>query len=344
MDINEEIKKESEKLEIHSTSKMILARYLAEKKEEPKKRKRFWLPFGLSLGTVAVAALSTFLVIHLTPKPNTNDADVKIDYLTKGENCTLNDSSLLSQTGMDLFFGSQMNRKSSLSTGKKAAFMGDIAIGVENKEEHVKNVYSSLFGTIDLFLETDNSFSLSYGTTTYIYDNETYHYVLLQGESRVYTQNDIREGVSINQAIYVMGGNIYKGCMYVNNDEDEQSLKCVFKNDAQSITIFQESDEDGRWLYYQTANLNNFLSQDLDIYRVSVDFLVDDQEKDSCNLIHNYKEGSLETTTVFDRKEKTYAVSFLEMTYSPSFSLLKTDFVAKKDPSGALNYTFPTNN
>ena len=48
MDINEEIKKESEKFEIHSTSKMILARYLTEKKPEPKKRKRFWLPFGLS--------------------------------------------------------------------------------------------------------------------------------------------------------------------------------------------------------------------------------------------------------------------------------------------------------
>ena len=64
MDINEEIKKESEKFEIHSTSKMILARYLTEKKPEPKKRKRFWLPFGLSLGTVAVAALSTFLAIR----------------------------------------------------------------------------------------------------------------------------------------------------------------------------------------------------------------------------------------------------------------------------------------
>ena len=38
MDINEEIKKESEKFEIHSTSKMILARYLTEKKSEPKKK------------------------------------------------------------------------------------------------------------------------------------------------------------------------------------------------------------------------------------------------------------------------------------------------------------------
>ena len=152
MDINEEIKKESEKFEIHSTSKMILARYLTEKKSEPKKRKRFWLPFGLSLGTVAVAALSTFLAIRFTPKPNSDDSNIQIDYLTKEENYTLNDSSLLSQTGIDLFFGSQMNRKRSLPSGKKASFMGDIAIGVQNKEEHVKNTYSSLFGTIDLFL------------------------------------------------------------------------------------------------------------------------------------------------------------------------------------------------
>ena len=344
MDINEEIKKESEKFEIHSTSKMILARYLTEKKSELKKRKHFWLPFGLSLGTVAVAALSTFLAIRFTPKPNSDGSNIQIDYLTKGEKYTLNDSSLLSQTGIDLFFGSQMNRKQSLPSDKKASFMGDIAIGVQNKEEHVKNTYSSLFGTIDLFLETDNSFSLSYGTTTYIYDNETYHYVLLQGENRVYTQNDIREGVSINQAIYVMDGNIYKGCMYVNNDEDEQSLKCVFVNGTRSITIFQESDEDGHWLYYQAMNQEIFLPQDFDIYRISVDFLVDGQEKDSCNLIHNYKEGSLQTTTLYDRKEKTYEVSFLEMTYSPSLSYLETDFVAKKDDFGRLNYTFPTNN
>lgn len=342
MDINEEIKNEADKIEIHTSSKMILARYLNEKKPETRKKKRFWIPLGVSLGAVSMAVLATFLTIYLTPKPNTDDTNIKIDYLAKEENYTLSDSSLLSQTGLELFFGSQMNKKNAPSNGKQAAFMGDVAIGVEDKEEHVKKTYSSLFGTIDDFLQTDNSFSLSYGKTTYVYDNETYHYVLLQGEDRVYTKSDIREGVSINDAIYVMDGNIYKGCMYVNNDEDEQSLKCVFKNDSQSIAIFQESDQDGRWLYYQTANQENFFPQDLDIYRVSVDFLVGGEEKDSCNLIHTYKEGMLETTTTYDRKEKTYDVSFLEITHSPSFSLLKTDFVAKKDSLGRLEYTFST--
>lgn len=342
MDINEEIKKESQNIEIHSTSKMILARYLSEKKPEPKKRKRFWLPFGISLGGIGTLALATFLVIHFIPKPNTDANNIKIDYLTKEEAYTLSDSSLLSQTGLELFFGSQMNRGKNLSSGKKASFIGDIAIGVEDKEEHVKKTYSSLFGTIDDFLQTDNSFSLSYGKTTYIYDNEVYHYVLLQGEDRVYTKNDIREGVSINDAIYVMDGNIYKGCMYVNNEEDGQSLKSVFSNGNQSITIFQESDQDGRWLYYQTANQEGFLPQDLDVYRVSVDFLVDEEEKDACNLIHTYKEGMLETTTTYDRKTKAYNVSFLEITHSPSFSFLKTDFVAEKDEFGKLNYTFST--
>lgn len=331
MEIEERIKKESESYSIQTSSADILSMY----REKKKKRFPLWIPVTGLLG--AVACLIAILVPLNLPKPDTPQSAVSVTPIVE-KNVPLEDDSLLSQAGLQLFFSSQLESAKISGNVKSRQFslIGDlIEEETEKKQERIKKNYASLFSLQQSFFETDNQISYTYGKTQYYYKNEKYNYVLMEGENKIYTQNDIDKDFSLDKAVYVLKGNIYQGTILVNKDEESYSLITRFENDSESITVLKGEDEDGSGLFYQVRDKSDKADTPSEFYKISTEFSLD--EAFQVNIIHSTTKVLLKADTIKDGND--YHVDYFDMQYMP-FSLVKEEFDFTLDDMGNILYQF----
>lgn len=330
MDIEKKIKEEAESYPIHTTSGDILSMY----QEKKKKRFPYWIPVaGLALASLIV----TLICINL-PKPDTPQSDVSVTPIVEKE-VSLEDDTLLSQAGLQLFFSTQL--ESSGNRNLRQRQLPDIGSVIqeakEKKEERIKKNYASLFSLQKSFFETDDHISYTYGKTEYYYKNEKYNYVLIEGDSKIYTKDDIEKDFSLSKAVYVLKGNIYRGSVLVKNEEDGLDLVTTFENEDKAITILKGEDEDGSGLFYQVSDKNDKEHKPSEFYKISTKFGKEGDDVDRVDIIHSTTKSLLKATT---RKGKTqYDVDYFDMQYTP-FSLIKEDFSFTLSEEGDIQYQF----
>lgn len=327
MDIEDKIKEESQNLEIHTQSYQILSKF-----EERKRKKKFpvWIPLT-SFGILASSLPVTLICLNL-PKKDTRDDQVIVNPIVE-EVVSLEDSSVLSQTGLQLFYSSQLQNEKDVSV-KRLHIDTDVIINVENKEERIKEKYPPLFNMANQFFETNDKMSYTYGKTSFVHDKETYNYVLVQGENKVYTKKDIREKSPINSACYVIGNRIYKGNILYKNDNGEEQIVSSFINKDRQITILKDSDDYGTGLFYKIQNIDE--DKAFEFYKISAS--IHKGDKNRCEVIHSDLKGILRTVTE-ETDTNSYDVYYDEIVFSP-LSILKTDFSFSITEDGIWNYKF----
>lgn len=330
MDIEKKIKEEAESYPIHTTSGDILSMY----QEKKKKRFPYWIPVaGLALASLIV----TLICINL-PKPDTPQSDVSVTPIVEKE-VSLEDDTLLSQAGLQLFFSTQLESSGNRNLRQRQLPDIDSVIqeAKEKKEERIKKNYTSLFSLQKSFFETDEHISYTYGKTEYYYKNEKYNYVLIEGDSKIYTKDDIEKDFSLSKAVYVLKGNIYRGSVLVKNEEDGLDLVTTFENEDKAITILKGEDEDGSGLFYQVSDKNDKEHKPSEFYKISTKFGKEGDDVDRVDIIHSTTKSLLKATT---RKGKTqYDVDYFDMQYTP-FSLIKEDFTFTLNEEGDIQYQF----
>lgn len=341
MDIENEIKEELKGINIHTTSDMILEKYNRIQEEKNRKKKKYFIPLIASLSALACTLVAILIPTLFHKQSDTPIQDNRYDpILTK--DVSLKDNSLLSQTGLELFYGASLGQKSLPGKQVKRLLSADIDINlnIQDKEKRIETTYGNLFPYIDGFLSSDNTLTISYGKTDFIYKNETYSFVLFQGENKVYTKKDIQNGESINKAVYVLNGQVYPGYIYadVNEEEEEKKIRSVFNDNDTLISIMQDEDEDGKGLFYRISEKKDKIFVESEFYKLTTVF-EKENNIDECDLVHSKPTGIIKTKTIHERGTDIYQAEYFELTYSP-VSILKTDFSVTKDKSGNLIYDF----
>lgn len=330
MDIEKRIKEEAESYPIHTTSKDILSMY----QEKKKKRFPYWIPVtGLALTSLIV----TLICINL-PKPDTPQSDVSVTPIVEKE-VSLEDDTLLSQAGLQLFFSTQLESSGNRNLRQRQLPNIDSVIqeAKEKKEERIKENYTSLFSLQNSFFKTEDHISYTYGKTEYYYKNEKYNYVLIEGDSKIYTKDDIEKDLSLSKAVYVLKGNIYQGSILVKNEEESLDLVTTFENEDKAITILKGEDEDGSGLFYQVSDKDDKEHKPSEFYKISTQFGKEGDDVDRVDIIHSTTKNLLKATT---RKGKTqYDVDYFDMQYTP-FSLIKEEFSFTLNEEGEIQYQF----
>lgn len=345
MDIKNEIRNESTDYQIRTTSRDIMRRYEMEKAPE-KKKVTWFFPVAGTLSFAAVACAIAVICMNVLPvKPDTPPiGSAKIDPLVT-EVVPLDDSSRLSQTGLQLFLSGQLVQPSD-SSNKKNAFRFeddfDISFNVTDKEKRIKDTYTPLFHIANDFLTTGNELSIVYGKTNYEYQGQKYQYVLKQGENMVFTSFDLKgKEVTKTNALYSIGGEIYVGFIYVEKEDDEETIRSTFVKKDKLITIIKETEEDESKLVYLIGdNSGKNGGGILEKFEISTEFPEEGTAAfEECEITHLTTHSLVKTKTEYDKDESKYQVEYSDIIYSP-YSSLKTEFGFTVDESGNLNYFF----
>ena len=348
MKIEEKLKSEAESYEIKTTSETILSKYEIRQQErtEAKTKKRlWWVPL---LGLVGAGMVASAIILPVTlgrvainlkdsSESQTSAKDVILVRQTKA----LGDQSLLSQAGLQLFYGAQLEKGGS-NGGKKTLRANDSSVSPENPQhEEVKRNYNSMFTTINSFFATDNGLSLTYASTSYLYEGITYSYVIIEGDNRLYTVKDIREGSPINLALYEIGGEVFSGIVYVDSEEEEQEIRCWFRNGNKEITMSQESDEDGAGLFYRIVDTTSASATSVEFYKISLEWAEEETDSsfDECFFLHSSGTKMVKAETQYKKKKNEYSVDYLDIAFHP-YSFYETTFTFTLNEDGSLNYRF----
>ena len=350
MDIKNKIQSEINDYQIKTTSKQILARFELEKnKKEEKKKTPLWIPLTGSLSLACACAATFALCVNFIPsRPDDNPKQSDhIDNVIQ-EVVPLNDSSVLSQAGLQLFCSGQFNQASQSDSGNKKNALKfeedddvEINVNVTDKEKRIKETYTPLFSLANDFFMTENQLSIVYGKTDFQYGGIKYSYVLAQGDNKVYTRKDLNSHIAMTDALYCIGDETYLGIIYVENDDDgeEQTIRSTFVNKDKKISIYKETEEDETALFYQISDLSEKSENVLEIYKISTEFSKGSTRFDECEITHATTSSLVKTSTEYDKDENIYEVEYMDMTYVP-YSLLKTEFTFTIDENGNLNYFF----
>lgn len=334
MDINKELKRESDNLPIRTTSQMILSRYEAKKaaEEEKSTKNKWWIP--LSGGLVFACTAAAICAVVFIPKNKKPSYEAILE-----EELPLDDKSLVGQTGLQLFYGSQFTPKSAAKSNVKRS----ISINVSDMEARVENTYNGLYSTIHSFFGTNNKLALKYSKTDFTYQGESYPYVLIQGDSKVYTKNDIRNGDSSNIAVYQLGDETYQGYVYCDSDDNFKFVRSVFYSGSKKITIAQGSDEDGTGLSYRIVDTSNN-SYSSESYLVAMDWSEKNPNSDfdECFIVHRTGLSLVKATTQYDVKKEQYYVDYFDIIFT-ELSGIQTNFSYQVNADGGLNYQFENN-
>ena len=350
MDIKNKIQSEINDYQIKTTSQQILARFELEKnKKEEKKKTPFWIPFASSLSLACACAATIALCVNFIPSrpdDNPNRSDV-MDNVIK-EVVPLNDSSVLSQAGLQLFCSGQFNQASQPNNNNRKNALKfeedediDININVADKEKRIKDTYTPLFSLANDFFTTQNQLSIVYGKTDFQYGGIKYSYVLAQGENKVYTRKDLNSQFTKTDALYCIGDETYFGFISVENDDDEeeQTIRSTFVNKDKQISIYKETEEDETSLLYRISDLSKNSENILETYKISTEFSKGSARFDECEITHATTSSLVKTSTEYDKDENKYEVEYMDMIYHP-YSMLKAEFSFTIDGNGNLNYFF----
>ena len=338
MDIENKIRQESEEYQIKTTSSMILQKFNAVKEEKQRKRVPLWIPITGSLAAVFCAGAVAFVSIQALNKSDTPKEDVKYETLVN-KIYSLEDNSLISQAGLQLFYGSQLQSVNPIQRKEKIRdIQADISIAVKDKEERIQKNYNEIYPSIHGFLSTEDSLPVIYGKTDYTYSNQKYSYVLIQGSNRIYTKKDIR-GNPNTAALYDFDGEIYKGYLSLEETDEEQNLITTYQNGDKEIIIKKDKDDDGEGLFYyirEKSNDNLFL--DSEFYKINTTF-----EKEgnisTCRFVHSMTNGLIKTMTEYSKEKKSYEVDYFDIIYAP-FSTVLDRFSYTIDESNQISYQF----
>lgn len=328
MDIDKELKKESETFRIRTSSQKILSAYQAKPSSErkPASKNHWWIP--VSGGLVFACTAVAICAVVFTTKPSSSFQPILEEELP------LDDASLVGQTGLQLFYGSQFAPKNQTNSNTKRS----ISINVPDVQARVRKNYDGLYATIHSFFGTGNKLVVRYGKTDFTYEGEKYPYVLIQGDSKVYTKEDIRNGQNENIAVYQMSDKTYKGYIYCDSDEDLKLVRSVFYSTDKKITIAQGSDEDGTGLFcrisYRTQDVKESES-----YLISMEFSKGTSDFDRCFMAHRTGLSLVKATTEYDDRKQQYHVDYLDIVAS-DLSGIHTEFTYTVNVDGSLSYHF----
>lgn len=320
MDIKNEIKNEVNGLQIKTTSQDILSRY---ENETQKKRFPFWIPISASLSLATMAAAVSLIVVNL-PKKEDVKPPVSIDPIVE-EVVSLNDDSPLSQTGLQLFYSSQIEKGTKSDRKQAIRFSNDFQVNITDREERIKANYFPLFKMANNFFSTRDQLSFVYGKTSFSYHGEKYSYVLSLGKDKVFTQNDISGEISMTQAVFSFSDELYEGFIYMEQNGEGNKIRSCFNNGNKAITILKDEDEEGSGLFYQISDVDEDENAVSEFYKISTEFSKDGSSIDDCRIIHSSTKGIIKATTDYEKASDKYFVDYSDVFYSP-FSLLKTQF------------------
>lgn len=317
---------------------MILQKFNAVKEEKQRKRVPLWIPITGSLAAVFCAGAVAFVSIQALNKSDTPKEDVKYETLVN-KIYSLEDNSLISQAGLQLFYGSQLQSVNPIQRKEKIRdIQADISIAVKDKEERIQKNYNEIYPSIHGFLSTEDSLPVIYGKTDYTYSNQKYSYVLIQGSNRIYTKKDIR-GNPNTAALYDFDGEIYKGYLSLEETDEEQNLITTYQNGDKEIIIKKDKDDDGEGLFYyirEKSNDNLFL--DSEFYKINTTF-----EKEgnisTCRFVHSMTNGLIKTMTEYSKEKKSYEVDYFDIIYDP-FSTILDCFSYTIDERNQISYQF----
>lgn len=347
MKIEEKLKHESESYEIKTTSQTILSKYEARQQEkaEAKQRKRlWWVPLAGVAGTALIASAIIFPISLGNNAFNSGDSTdsqtTQQDVVLIEQTKALGDRSLLSQAGLQLFYGSQLESGNNGNGSKILRANASFALN-ETEQESVKRNYNSMFSTINSFLATDNGLTLTYASTSYTYEGITYSYVIIEGENRLYTVKDIREAPAVNLACYHLGDETFSGIVYVDSEDDEQEIRCWFRNGDKEITMAQETDEEGAGLFCRIVDTTSASATSVEFYKIALEWAEEktDSSFDKCFFLHSYGTGMVKAETQYKRKRDEYSVDYFDITYQP-YSFVETTFTFTINEDGTLAYHF----
>ena len=355
-DIEQKLREETSSLEIKTTSKMILSRF--EEKQAEKKKMNLWVPLSSAAVLLAACSVTAFVLISPLTKGNDSSSDLTSENpfisLPQGfvslidQEVALDDQNLVSQTGLQLFFGSQLTGgENTLSRVRNLkSRYGNHGITAE-QEEIVKTTYDEMFSTINSFFSTNDRLSILYGTIDFNYQTVLgeveYHYALIEGDNIIYTVDDIRSGEEINQALYYFDGEYYEGTIvtYQEEDEEEKKTYSYFRKGMKEITIKQETDEDGTGLFYRINDYSDFGKPKEEWYKISIEWDEEnpDSNFDECKFIHQTQTRIVNTKTEYSEDDNQYQVHYMD-TDPLSLEFFMTNFSFTLDEEGKIIYQF----
>ena len=355
-DIEQKLREETSSLEIKTTSKMILSRF--EEKQAEKKKMNLWVPLSSAAVLLAACSVTAFVLISPLTKEIGSSSDLTSENpfisLPQGfvslidQEVALDDQNLVSQTGLQLFFGSQLTGgENTLSRVRNLkSRYGNHGITAE-QEEIVKTTYDEMFSTINSFFSTNDRLSILYGTIDFNYQTVLgeveYHYALIEGDNIIYTVDDIRSGEEINQALYYFDGEYYEGTIvtYQEEDEEEKKTYSYFRKGMKEITIKQETDEDGTGLFYRINDYSDFGNPKEEWYKISIEWDEEnpDSNFDECKFIHQTQTRIVNTKTEYSEDDNQYQVHYMD-TDPLSLEFFMTNFSFTLDEEGKIIYQF----